>query len=106
MDIIQKSNSYDSIIDLPTDKTQPTLAEVKIVNTLFKHNKPEKKDSSKKVGIKYNLQYVFLLFLIMASNLLDISKMPELFQKSPLLFNILKAFLIVLVFFIFQKMYM
>lgn len=104
MDIIQKHNS-DSILDLPTDKTQPTLAEVKIVNTLFKDKKlGDKSHIEKKFGFKHIIQYVLLIFLIMVFNL-DLVKIPELFQKSPLLFNITKAFLIVLIFFIFQIMY-
>ena len=77
MDIIRKSNSFDSI-----------------------STKPEKK-----TGFKYNLQYVFLVFLIMAFSLIDVKTMPEVFQKNPLLFNALKALLIVIVFFLYQKMY-
>ena len=102
MDISKKKS--DLIIDLPTDKNQPTHTELKVVNTLFKE--PPKKTSTFTVVINNIIQYIFLTFLIMFIYFIPndtIAKiLPSIVSENELFIIFLKATIVTSLYYLFQ----
>lgn len=102
MDInYSKPQNSDPIIELPTDKTQPTHAELKVLDTLFKENYTHSK-SLKKTAIKYSfLTFLIMLFYFIPNDTVK-QILPAALNKNEYIPVFLKAVLISVIFYFFE----
>jgi hypothetical protein len=82
MDIKKNSENIkvnsDFLVDLPTDKNQPTHTEIKVINTLFEDVKSKENFEPKNNLYKDILKYAFLIFLFMIIYNIPETKLPTL----------------------------
>jgi len=104
MDIILKKNS-DLIIDLPTDKNQPTHTELKVINSLFKEDCVKPRTFFQFITTIF--QYVFLTFLIMLGYFVSndtIKKfLPAIMNNNDMFVIFIKALLISFIYYLFNS---
>ena len=79
-------NNYDYIIDLPTDKNQPTYEEIRIINSIFKNTEPESNTFN-------DILSKFPGYLIVSSLIFASIITPNIFRINLFGFNIIKALL-------------
>jgi hypothetical protein len=107
MDTKIKKNNSDLLIDLPTDKNQPTHLELKVFDSLFKENY---EDNTKTSSLKIIFQYILLTFLIMLFYLIPnetIKKfVPTALNNIELTPIVIKGVCISIIFYFFQVYYM
>ena len=87
----RKKTNYDLILDLPTDKNQPTHTELKVIDSLFGKTKENFNNVNKTTNI-YNqvIKYAILIFLFMLVSNIPDQKLPTLpflsnYEFSPML---------------------
>jgi len=98
-----KKIKSDLILDLPTDKNQPTHTELKVINSLFGTNINDGNNSSKNIYIEF-LKYVILIFIFMITCNIPNEKIPKLpfidqYEFTPLL---IKGIVLAVLFYIVE----
>lgn len=98
MSILQ-NNTSDFIVDLPTDKNQPTHAELKVINSLFTENNS--------FNIKNILVYLLLGFLILIfyfiPNSTLLNYLPSKFSNDSIIYIIKTILILTIFYFIYGK---
>ena len=100
-----KNIKSDLILDLPTDKHQPTHTELKVIDSLFgKDNKENYEDNSSKKGYTQFLKYSILIFLFMILSNIPDEKLPTLpfignYDFAPLL---MKGIILAAIFYLIE----
>lgn len=95
----------DNLDQLPTDKTQPTHEEMRIINTLFKENN----SSAGKLFIEFRpLVILAILFIIVSLPQVEdfIKKLPIHIPNNSYVMLILKALILVFAYYFINNMYL
>ena len=101
----RKKTSSDLILDLPTDKNQPTHTELKVIDSLFGKTKESFNNNDNKKSI-YNelIKYAILIFLFMLLSNIPEEKLPTLPFLSNYEFStmLMKGIILACVFYIIE----
>lgn len=106
-----QSNNSDLLVELPTDKIQPTHSELKIIDSLFKESAviKSKPSTTKPSILNIIFQYILLVFIIMLSYFIPTDTVkkiiPVALSNNELLPIFIKAIVVSIIFYLFQVYY-